>query len=174
MVPPLTTWAWVSPLWSPIRRWLPRRQLPQSSTEVSDLLLFLISLIRTIMRFTGQMDGNPAGCPWGRLCGGWGEIWVRAGELYMNSLMELWCPLVDIHGNRWSVLVSVMEIKSHTNFCLYYTIFWINCVLSNYRFLIQFYLKEVFGKQHQLSSFKVSTPAECRQRRLFRRFSFRF
>lgn len=69
-----------------------QRQLPQSPTEVSDLTLFLISLIRTIKRFTGQMDWNPAGCsvcPGGLLRWWWDvcEYWTELHQLNGGTLV---------------------------------------------------------------------------------------
>lgn len=82
---PLLTWVQV--LWTPPGYESLLGQLSQSTTEVSDLPLFLI---RTIKRFTEQMDGNPAGsrvCPWG----GWRLSAHTSGTLVPSS------------GQVWSV-----------------------------------------------------------------------
>lgn len=131
-VVPTETQAWVSPLWSPISGRLPHRQLPHSSPEGSDLLLFLISLIRTIKRFTGQMDGNPAGCsvcPWGRHCRWWGEM--MSERIGSNSTGGTLLPSNGCTGGVRSVFLRDKEMKRVLVFFIFFLdirrcIYWNN------------------------------------------------
>lgn len=79
--------------------------------KVSDLLLFLLSSIRTIKRFTAQMDGNPSGCsmsPRGQLH--WSRsAWLKRMTLAdrQNSAALLCCRveaqgLCDGGGGNWT------------------------------------------------------------------------
>ena len=104
-------------LWFPISGRLPHSQLAPDPWGVSYPLHLLISWIRTIKIFTGQMDGNPAGC---RACS-WVWLCRRSGEMMMS---ERWRPLEKLTGGTlapsYGYRYTLVNVKCHLSISFLY------------------------------------------------------